>query len=184
MLNQIDTNAFSNKGLNGLLCLFSMVLLSGCSPKEQRSENNPTIDSLNSVVDSLHKIIRTHEDIIYASQKIQEQNAAENIVKEETTSELGLIDVQEEFDKLRNNEEAYIGTTVTIDKLLLYAAEDDLCEFYADYNRQVKLFISPSIHIPKLHDNDWLTVTGIFKGVNTQGQLKIDVTKIINTGVH
>lgn len=108
---------------------------------------------------------------------------------EESTSKHSAADAYEStkqtWDRLRSNEQNNIGKTVHLERLRITSINDfenyilACTSFPANYVR-IKLNIT-SKH---LHEHDWIDVTGVFTGVDKDGDVEIKQKSIDNLGIH
>jgi tetratricopeptide (TPR) repeat protein len=101
----------------------------------------------------------------------------------------------QEWKDFRNNEDKYMGDVVTWKLKVRYVSstsESPICSLYGDYNYDVALLgiegftYQASVMLGKLpvvRDDDWLVVTGEFKGISSDAVIMLKPIRVKNLGV-
>ena len=97
------------------------------------------------------------------------------------------------WDKLRNDEEKYSGQLVRFERLQVSLVNDDVLAHtkelhYVTITGEMGSYefergMQTPNYIP-LHEDDWIDVSGIFQGVNSSGEVVIQLKKVKNLGIH
>lgn len=166
---------------NGLLLTLIAVAL-GCSRgNDERANNQSVSSSKNTVADS---------------QITAPVPAPVSLSMPENTIPVSLNlynKTEETWDNLRTNEEKYIGKTVHLERLKVMSSRDDIIAYtrnshYVTITGSMGSYeFERGMHTPnfvKVHEDDWLDVTGTFKGINSSGELVIEMKKLKNLGFH
>lgn len=101
------------------------------------------------------------------------------------------------WDDMRSNEDKNIGKTVHLERLEVMDSYSSIQSDVRAYTKALH-YVSITDHsgsystemevnnpnFIKLHDDDRIDVTGTFTGVNSSGEVVIELTKIKNLGIH
>src|SRR5947209_14614384 len=139
-------------------------------------------------IDSLHEEIRVlkidakYDSLMASMHPLEEKK--EEIENNTQENAPWYADQEKEWIQLRNHEEKNLGKSVTFEILVqtiflqCFCAPKKIIQIVDENGHDVDLRSYPKIHV-----KDWIVVTGIFKGINPDGEVLLYPTKIKNKGM-
>ncbi len=173
----------------------SGLLFVSCKKEQKRVEKEKApVEEKKTVLEQLEKIK-------VEKKKAEEKELEEKKKAEEKKVEEKALMQEEEWKKFRNNESKYLGSVVTWEVEVWNVGTYSILGARFSYvdgwlgghsSRGVKIILYP-VHFddeglsydkhPELHDDDWIIVTGSFKGVDNSGYVMLEPIAVINKGV-
>lgn len=84
------------------------------------------------------------------------------------------------WDEIRNNEDKYLNKEVRFERMKIYSIYDEYVFAQPSVLKPVRI----TGNLGKIHEDDWIDITAVFKGVTSDGELKLVAKKVKNLGYH
>jgi hypothetical protein len=183
-------------GTNLIIIFLGISVLIGCDKKYSYEESKPADSMMTPAPAPDYKGVsssatsESNTDFKDLEKKYMVSSETQNT---QTTGEDAYDRTEKVWDDLRSNEEKYSGKTVHLERLKVMSIYDDVIAYtrslhYVSITGEMASYEGErAMKTPnyiRLHEDDWIDLTGKLIGVNSSGEVVIEMKKIKNLGIH